>query len=177
MKYVIRFYLLLITYHSYADMPGNKPRPDYNVKILGMNQYKDYTFYTQSNGDVETLKDSASLIVAGGYGAPQCVRVWGVNHKTEQHTDTLFFCSGESDLNKSVHITLKNNHLSVPVDTSIVKEKYSMPFGSVNGNPDTQSVKNKNIMYFISGLSFFILIVLVFFIWNKNKKSKIQKTV
>lgn len=176
MKFGFTFYLLLTTYYLFSDMPGNKPRPDYNVKISGLTQYADYTFFSQAYDSLEKLNDSSLIYVQGGFGAPQCVSVWAVQRKTNKHTDTIYICSGEEDVDKAVLVNIYDNHLTFTVDTTFIRpEKNDMPFGAVNDVQNTQSVKNKNIMYFISGLSFLVLLALVFFVWKKNKKSKNQK--
>ena len=65
MKYLFSYYLLLITLYSFADMPGNKPRPDYNVKITGLKEYKEYTFYSQGYDSAVILRDSSSIYIQG----------------------------------------------------------------------------------------------------------------
>ena len=177
MKSLFSFYLLLSSYALFADAPGNKPRPDYDVTITGLQQYENYAFYYQRNEEINILHDSNSIVVPGGYGAPMCESLWAVQQKSSKHTDTLYFCSGESDADKSVAIFISENHLSVAVDTANVAIiENSIPYASANQLNDTQSVKNRNIMYLISGLSLVILIMLVFFVWKKNRKSKKQKS-
>lgn len=174
MKQFFSYYLLLIAFYSFADVPGNKPRPDYNVKVSRLAQYSDYTFFSQSYDSITKLKDSSLIYVQGGFGAPQCVSVWAVHKKTEEHTDTVYVCSGDEDVDKGVLVNIIDKHLTFTTDTTFIRpEKNNIASGgSFSNEQDAQSVKNKNIMYFISGLSFLVLLALVFFVWKKNKKSK-----
>lgn len=177
MKYLFSFCFLLTASYLFADMPGNKPRPDYEVKISGMQQYADYTFYYQGHDSVAVLHDSSSIHIQGGFGAPMCVNVWAVQPKTNHHTDTLSFCSGEWNSNQAIVLNINDHHLSFTADTTYVKEENSaISYGSVNKIQDAASVKNRNIMYLISGLSLLVLIALVFFVWKKNRKSKNQQS-
>ncbi len=178
MKNVIVYCLLLVTYYAVADVPGNKPRSNYNVKIIGLQQYNEYTFYVQDNDASSELKDSALIHIQGGFGAPQCVNVWAVHNKSEEHTDTLYFCSGDERESKMILVNINNNRLSFSVATTKRMKENTIPFSSVNNkNDNDQFNKNKNIMYLISLLSFAILIALVFFVWNKNKQSNLQKSI
>lgn len=177
MKYLFSYYLLLITLYSFADMPGNKPRPDYSVKITGLKEYKEYTFYSQGYDSAVILRDSSSIYIQGGFGAPMCVNVWAVQQKSNKHTDTLNFCSISSENDKAGILTIQNNHLIFTIDTTFNKsEKSDIQFEtSIVNTEDVQLVKNRNIMFLISGLSFLVLITLIFFVWNKNRKSKNQQ--
>ena len=179
MKYLLSCYLLLTAYYLYADVPGNKPRPSYDVTITGLNQYKDYSFYRQDDDVALELKDSSSIHVPGGYGAPRCIDVWAVNKTTSVHTDTLYFCGGDEKKSKVIIIGIFQNHLTFSTATTKQKNKNTIPFSSVSNNQDDNKRFNKNhlIMYLISGLSFLILIALVFFVWKKNKEPKLQRSI
>ena len=131
MKQLFSYYLLLITLYSFADMPGNKPRPDYNVKISGLKEYKDYTFYSQEYDSAVVLRDSSSIHIQGGLGTPICVSVWAVQQKSNKHTDTLNFCSISSENDKAGFLTIQNNHLIFNEDTAFSKsEKNDIQFGT-----------------------------------------------
>lgn len=179
MKYFISYYLLLTTCYSFADVPGNKPRPSYDVKVTGLSEYQDYVFFVQDNEVVSELTDSSrSIHVQGGYGAPECIDVWAINKKSLKHTDTLYFCSGDEKKSKMIIISIDKNRLSYTTDATKGKKQNTIPFSSVSNNQDDNNQFNKNntIMYLISLLSSIVLITLMFFVWKKNKEPKLQKS-
>lgn len=178
MKYLFSCYLLLVTYYLQADVPGNKPRPSYDVKFTGINQYDNHLFFVQENNVVSSIKDSSTIHVQGGYGAPICLEVWAINKNNLLHTDTLSFCSGDTKKSKVIIVNIYNRHLTYSIDATNGKKQNTIPFSTVNNNQNDndQFGKNKNIMYLISGLSFIILLALVFFVWKKNKQPILQQS-
>lgn len=180
MKRIFSFYVLLTTYYLYADVPGNKPRPSYDVKISGLNQYNNHVFFVQDNHVVSELTDSSKNIhVQGGYGAPKCIKVWAINKNNFVHTDTLFFCSGDSKNSKIIIVNIHNRHLSYTTDAIKGKNQNIIPFYTIRNNKDDdiQINKIKTIMYLISGLSLLILTVLMFFIRKNNKELELQRSI
>ena len=179
MKYILSCCLLLIIYYSHADVPGNKPRPSYDVTFTGLHQYPDYIFFYQSNNVVVQFYDSSSIHVPGGYGAPQCAEVWAINKKNFIHTDTLSFCSGDEEQSKTIIVTINDRHLTYSSVVTKKKNKNTIPFSTFNNNQNINVRMNKDhlIMYLISGLSFIVLVALLFFVLKKNKQPKLQQSV
>lgn len=179
MKTIFYFYLLLITCYLYADVPGNKPRPSYDVRITGLNQYNNHVFFLKENNYVSELGDSSIFHVQGGYGAPRCAEVWAINKKNLIHTDTLYFCSGDSKKSKEIIVNIYNRHLTYTESAVKQKSKNTIPLSSVNNFQDNDEYfnKNRNIMYVISVLSFIVLITLMFFVSKKNKQAKLQQSI
>jgi len=179
MKYLLSFCLLLTTYHLNADVPGNKPRPSYEVKFTGLNQYNNYLFFFQDNNIVSSLKDSSKIHVQGGYGAPGCVEVWAINKNNLKHTDTLYFCSGDEKNSKTVTVNIYQNKLTATSVSSKGKEENMPPVSSVNNKDDgnDQFVNNYRIMYLIAAWSFLLLIIRFIFFRNKNKKPVLNQSL
>jgi hypothetical protein len=164
---------------SLADVPGNKPRPDYDVTISGLQQYNNHIFFVQDNNVVKGLTDSSSIHVPGGYGAPRCLEVWAINKNNFIHTDTLSFCSGDANKSKTIVVNIYNRHLSYSEAVTKGKRENVIPFSSANNNQDNKNRFNNNyrIMYLISGLSLSVLISLILFIWRKNKKPVLPQNI
>ena len=182
MKYLLSFNLLLFSCYSFADMPGNKPRPDCNVVVNGMQNNPDYSFYKQIDDEPESkLGNGDTIYVPGGSGKPQFLNIWATNKQTKKNTDTLSFFNSEDEETVTLNLIINtDNHLvdkdAVKADTS-GNVSYASNLNNIGNKDDETKIKNNKIMYLISGLSFIILIALVFFVWNKNKKSKPQKPV
>lgn len=178
MKYLLSFCILLITYYLQADVPGNKPRPSYDVKITGLNQYDNHIFFFQENNVVSKLNDSSSIHVPGGYGAPRCIEVWAINKNSLIHTDTLVFCSGDEKKSKTIKVNINQRHLTYSSVESKEKKQNSIPFSLVNNFPsDNDSFnKNKDIMYLISSFSFVMLLALLLFVLRQKNEIKFKKT-
>ena len=168
MKYLLFFFLIWISFLTFADIPGNKPRATYEVKISGLKNYSNYTFYVSDERNSKELKEGSNIRVPGGYGEPQCEQFWAINKITNKNTDTIYFCSGEERQSISVIVHIFDNHLSYEANTGGVrKENIPLSFGN---NIDDNHVKNTRIMYLVSGISFLVLLGLVFMVWNKNRK-------
>jgi len=174
MKNFLLICLLISISNSFADVPGNKARPDYDVIVSGLSSYNDYTFYAQDFDSTSILHDSSSIHIIGGHGAPQCVNIWAIQHKTKISTDTISFCSGDEELAIKVRLNIMDDHLSFARMVTPVKKKINKdePVDIVG---DISSGKNQQIMYCISGLSLFVMLTLVFFVWKKNRTSKNKK--
>ncbi len=176
LKQLICIGLLCCFIFCNADVPGNKPRPSYDVTITGLKEYSDYTFYSQSDyGEKQALKDSASFAVRGGFGAPICQNIWAFNNKTKQYTDTLYFCSGDHNNSMIILVHIAGKHLTYVKKGPVKKSKKMNQHINIVG--DIYSNNNQLIMYAISGLSFLLLIAMVFIIWKKNKEAKLQKCI
>ena len=112
LKQLICIGLLCCFIFCNADVPGNKPRAS-------------YTFYYQSSyGEQQLLKDSTAFTVQGGFGAPICQNVWAVNNKTKQHTDSIYFCSGDHHNSITIMVHIVGKHLTY-VKKGPVKENES----------------------------------------------------
>lgn len=167
MKQVFSFYLLLIALFSFADMPGNKPRPDYEVCVVGMDALQDYQIYYGNYDSVEVLKDSVKIFVQGGFGVPQCMMLWGTHKKSRQQTDTLNLCSGDVEDSYTARLSVKGNHLVLErlAEVMQVKQNNQEPMDIVG---DVSADMNRRIMYAISGISLLVLLLLVFVVWKRN---------
>lgn len=179
MKIIISFYLLLTTCYLYADVPGNKPRPSYDVKITGLNQYNNHVFFFQDNNVVSKLNDSSSIHVPGGYGAPRCIEVWAINKNNLIHTDTLLFCSGDEKKSKTITVNIYQRHLTYSTADSKGKKQNSIPFSVVKNFPNDNDRfnKNRNIMYLISSFSFIMLAVMLLYVLRQEREIKLQNIV
>ena len=179
MKSIFSIYLVFATCCLLADVPGNKPRPSYDIKITGLNQYNNHLFFVQQNNVVTSLKDSNSIHIQGGYGKPLCAEIWAINKNNFLHTDTLLFCSGDAKKSKEIILNIYKRDLSYTEITTNQKNKNSIPFSAVNNKVDNDPFnKNHFIMYLISGLSLMVLIMLLFFILKKkNKGLKVQRSI
>lgn len=176
LKQLICICLLCCFIFCHADVPGNKPRASYDVTITGLNKYSDYTFYYQSSyGEQQLLKDSTAFTVQGGFGAPICQNVWAVNNKTKQHTDSIYFCSGDHHNSITIMVHIVGKHLTYVKKGPVKKSKKMNQQINIVG--DISSNNNQLIMYSISGFSFLLLIAMVFIIWKKNKQAKILKSI
>lgn len=91
---------LLMTWSVLADMPGNKPRQSVTIRV-SLGELSGYTIFANgpygNYGDDEPVRDSAEILLPGGYGEPPCVIFFGVDGD-DQHTDSLYVCSEEQGL-------------------------------------------------------------------------------
>lgn len=179
MKYILSCCLLLLTFYLHADVPGNKPRPSYDVKITGLNQYNNHLFFFQDNNVVSRLNDSSSIHIPGGYGAPRCIEVWAINKNNLIHTDTLLFCSGDEKKSKTITVNIYQKHLTYSTVETKGKKQNSIPFSNVNNfrNDNDPFNKNRNIMYLISSISFIILAVMLLLVLRQKREIKLQTIV
>lgn len=174
MKQLLIYCLLLITCHSFADMPGNKPRPDYEVRITGLASLSDFTFFYQAEDSTELLKDSSVLLIRGGFGAPRCAAIWAVHKKIYHTTDTIVFCSGDKYYSFTAQFNIADNHLSfMEKEVIAVPEEDSTDAALISAIPVAPD-NHKKILYGISGLSFMLLLAMSLWVWNKNRNIKRQ---
>ncbi len=113
MKTIYTAICLLLIVQIYADMPGNKARPSFDIRVKGITENSDYLFYASMEYDdsARLLNDSSSIYVPGGYGAPAMVFIWAVNKQTRKPTDSLFFSGGEYTYNPTFKLSVLDNHL------------------------------------------------------------------
>lgn len=175
MKYIISIYVLLSAYCSLADVPGNKPRPDYNLTCTGIRQYEDYLFFWQQNNVVRSLKDSGIIQVQGGYGAPQCVEVWAINKKNLKHTDTLYFCSGDQKASMNIILQITDYHLRFEKSEHPKKSKKTQQVFLSAGN--SYPTNHLLILCVISISSFMVLITLMYFLRRIKPQTTLQQSI
>ena len=89
--------LLLFAFKARADMPGNTPREAVHV-LVRLGNLQGYTIYANGSyanyGEDDAVRDSADILLNGGYGAPPCVTFFG-RDAGGRTTDSLFICNEE----------------------------------------------------------------------------------
>ena len=175
MKYLLVFYMLISAFCSFADVPGNKPRPDYDLTCTGIRQYEDYLFFWQQNNVVRSLKDSGIIKIQGGYGEPQCVEVWAINRKNFKHTDTLYFCSGDQDASMNIILQITDYHLRFEKSEPPKKSKKTQQviLSAENSSPTNHLF----MLCVISVSSLLVLISLIYFIRRNKTQTKLQQSI
>lgn len=93
MKNLIFIFAVIISTAVFADMPGNRRRPDRELIIYNTNQFPDYAFYIRKEyGDTaERIKDSAVYILPGGGGRPIMLIVYAVRNTDSFQTKSVTF--------------------------------------------------------------------------------------
>ncbi len=132
---------LTICCQIWADMPGNKPRPDVWIQFTNTAHFTEYEFYYQAqraDNKMDLLKDT-SYLLDGGYGVPKGAMIYGINKKTKEHTDTLYVYNQRSGmifhLDSVENGKMKFSETEIPVTLSaekVVVEKKENHLQGVN---------------------------------------------
>lgn len=119
MKMLLISLMLLISVCLFADHPGNKPRPDTWVRISGVkNLPNDWILYKQSGRDINKSFDDGTimisgdtlLLIGGGRGRPDHLRIWAQNSKTSKKTPVLYYYTSNDSPIVSI-LTIRNDSL------------------------------------------------------------------
>ena len=120
-KILILCFSFFICICLFADLPGNSPRPDSEVQINGVDRLpKDWVLYKQSMIEYEyghsskgiPIRKDTTLIIFGGNGKPDYLRIWAQNIKTGKRTEDIVYLDDQT-LNI---LTIRNDSLIVQVD-------------------------------------------------------------
>lgn len=175
MKTIYTAICLLLIVHLYADMPGNKARPSFDIRVKGITENPDYLFYASMEYDdsARLLNDSSSIFVPGGYGAPAMVFIWAVNKQTKQPTDSLFFSGGEYTYNPTFKLSVLDNHLQ--------KEQILSNDANTTTNNEQESLQeiqdnNWKWRNITSTLVILSSVAITFFIYQFYKRKKNQES-
>jgi hypothetical protein len=100
MKKLLLAICLCITYFTWADMPGNKPRAGVHFKFTNTKHSNQYTFFINRfrDNNSDTLKFDTTYLANEGYGAPRGAYIFGVNKETNAHTDSLHIDATEGNI-------------------------------------------------------------------------------
>ena len=175
MKTIYTAICLLLIVHLYADMPGNKARPSFDIRVKGITENPDYLFYARMEFDdsARLLNDSSSIYVPGGYGAPAMVFIWAVNKQTKKPTDSLFFSGGEYTYNPTFKLSVLDNHLQkLQLDTEDKKQARTAEILSEEDIRE-DNWKWRNIT---STLVILSSVAITFFIYQFYKRKKNQES-
>jgi len=169
MKKIILFALVVcfITGLAYADMPGNKPRPDVYLHVITTDSVKQYNFFYKGDYSEADSTLSDTIWLNGGMGKPYGVTIWGIHKKTKQSTDTIFFDNSGNHIIATINnvtagkIQFSEAALTVGNDyteTSEDQQESAAP-----------SPEKSNLLLYLSSAALVLLIV--YFI-AKRRKSK-----
>jgi hypothetical protein len=120
-KILILCFSFFICICLFADLPGNRPRPDSEVQINGVDRLpKDWVLYKQSMNEYEygdsskgiPIRKDTTLIIFGGNGKPHYLRLWAQNIKTGKRTEDIVYFDDQT-LNI---VTIRNDSLIVQLD-------------------------------------------------------------
>lgn len=158
-----------------ADIPGNKPRPDCNVQINGLNKFNNYDFFYSFRDNMEARKitDSSNLILVGGYGAPSSLKIFGRNKTNGNQTQTIYLYNNldKTNLVLSLDTIIGDSLIQYQELESEVKIK-----DNKNINKSVVDDNKKSNNWILIGLGFLALdiLILVYFL-KRRKKRKIEK--
>ncbi len=137
--------MLLISVCLFADHPGNKPLPDTWVRISGIkNLPNDWILYKQSGRDINKSLDDGTimipgdtlLLIRGGRGRPDHLRVWAQNSKTDKKTPVLYYYATDESHILTI-LTIRNDSLILqPANTKNPSKtkKNEAAFSSLSGD-------------------------------------------
>lgn len=75
-----------------ADAPGKRSISESKVTFKNISKLSDYVFYWKGAYDSARLfTTDSSFIIPGSGGAPMRATCWGINKKTSESTDSIFF--------------------------------------------------------------------------------------
>lgn len=122
-KIIILCFCFFTSICLFADLPGNRPRPDSEVQINGVNRLpKDWVLYKLSMFEHEygnlskgiPIRNDTTLIISGGSGKPDYLLIWAQNIKTGKRTEDLVY---HDDQTLKI-LTIRNDSLIVQLDNN-----------------------------------------------------------
>ncbi|GAB4143339.1 MAG: hypothetical protein Fur0041_18430 [Bacteroidia bacterium] len=93
MKNIIFILAVTFSITLFADMPGNRRRPDQELIIYNTSQFPEYSFYIRNGYDdtAELVKDSSVYILPGGGGSPIRLFLYAVRNTDSFQTKSVAF--------------------------------------------------------------------------------------
>ena len=120
-------FLMLISSGLLADIPGNKPRTRTLVHVKGVERLpKGWLLYKESgyesSADVQDnkrppIRKDTTLIIRGGYGRPDFLRIWAKNSTTGKMTPNLFYRNNDKAHTLTI-LTIRNDSLILEANES-----------------------------------------------------------
>lgn len=160
----------------FADMPGNKPRPDCLVKFQGLNNLNEYQFYAaRTFDDTSTIvNDSSTIVMVGGFGTPSGVSIYAKNLKNGKETQEIFAYGDHS----KVELTILISNIIGDSTIEYVEIKHNNYENSSNATVPILNKESKNQKWALIGIAVVALdVLLLAFIVRRRKKSNPNKNV
>lgn len=153
---------------AYADMPGNTPRQPVSI-LLRLGDLKGFTIYSNGPGDYNddvAVKDSTTILLNGGYGAPPCVTFFGIlNGKT--YTDSVTVCNEEQG-NLVMTLSVEDGSLVTDTEYGAATENEVAVLTDGTSGPDEGPGGQIRILVWVALVSL-VLLVAGFFT-NQRKR-------
>lgn len=169
-KKIIFSIACLYFFTATADAPGNKAVSDSKVTFKNVSKLTDYVFYWKGKLDSAKFNIDSTFIIPGSRGVPMSALFWGINSKTNESTDSIYFDNYYAPDFIITLDTISNNKLLYS-KSQVANSNDNSYYGanSGEGSADPKSSGHTKIILF-SVISLIALISLIwYFIRRKNK--------
>ena len=157
-------------YTANADAPGKRSMFESKVTFKSISKLSDYVFYWKGEYDsANAFNIDSTFIIPGSGGAPLSAIFWGMNKKTSESTDSIFFDNYYAPDFIITLDTISNNKLLYS-KSKVANSNDGSYYGDNSGDDsgDSKSTGRNNIILF-SVISLIALILLIwYFIRRKN---------
>ena len=156
-----------------GDTPGKKSMSDSRVTFNNIQHLGDYVFYWQGEYDsAYIVKSDTTLSIPGSGGKPLDAMFWGMNKKTKENTDTIFFSNYYSPDYLITIDTVTNGNKLIYLKSTLSNSNVG---GDHDDIDDVEYAKNSTTKIFLlAAISLIALLLLIwFFIKRKNRVNEV----